>query len=604
MKLSQLYTNNNNFKNTKFNLKGINVIYAEVKTKIDDKKNSHNLGKTLIIEVIDFLLLKKVNNMKKHFLFSTENEKGIGIFEDYIFYLEILLNNQKYLTIKRAVQSNTKISFSLNNEIADKFSPPENWDYENESLDNAKEILSSYLNFNFFKNKDYDYRKSINYAMRGQRDYQDIYRLTKFVGRDIYWKPFMFDFLGFPGKLLMEKYSLDKEIEEKQEYIKKLSSEFSVKTHLRDEIIALKNIKQEEINEFADKLDKFNFYEKDKRIIKTGVNEIEQEISDLNSQVYKIEYELKNIGTSLKNKFTFNLKKITKVFNEAKLAFPEELEKNYKDLIKFNKKISNERNKMLTLTQSNKKKELGKINTRLLELNQKKEELLSFIQDTDTFNKFKAYQKSQIVLEADLHKFNTQLEIIDKLKLQEEALNKQKGLLEIKIEEIKGELGKTETNLRYNEFRTLFGKYYDYILGEKAILAININKSNNIDFNPPKVLSAKTKIETAQGKGYTYSKLFCVCFDLAILTIYSKESYYKFVYHDDVLANEDDGVKLRLLDLIKTVCRENNIQYLLSTIKSDLPLDEGGKVQYFADNEIVLKLNDLNEKGTLFGFKF
>jgi len=604
MKLSQLYTNNDKFKNTKFNLEGLNVIYAEVKTKLDDKKNSHNLGKTLIIEVIDFLLLKKIGDQKKHFLFSTKNETEKNIFEDYVFYLEILLNNQKFLTIKRSVKANTKISFSINDFRTKDFYPPEKWDYENESIDNAKEILSSYLNFKFFKDKNYDYRKSINYAMRGQRDYLDIYRLTKFVGRDLYWKPFMFDFLGFPGNLLKVKYELDKAIERKEEYIKKLVSEFSIKTEQRDEVIALKNIKQEEINVFADKLDKFNFYEKDKRIIETGVNDIEQEISQLNSQAYKIEYELKNIATSLETKFNFNLKKVTKVFEETELAFPEQLEKNYKDLIKFNKKISQERNKILVFTKNKKTEKLNEIRGRLKTLNQKKEDLLSFIQDSETFSKFKAYQKSQIVLEADLYKLNTQLEIIDKLKLQEEELNTKKDLLEIKIKEIKEELGKTETNIKYNEFRALFSKYYEYILGETSFLAIGINKNNNIEFNPPKVLSSKTKIETAQGKGYTYSKLFCVCFDLAILTIYSKESYYKFVYHDDVLANEDDGVKLRLLELIRTICKENNIQYLLSTIKSDLPLDDNGGVKYFSDEDIVLKLNDLNEKGTLFGFKF
>jgi len=604
MKLSQLYTNNENFKNTKFNLDGLNVIYADVKTKLDDKNNSHNLGKTLIIEVFDFLLLKQVANKEKHFLFSTEREKGLKFFEDYIFYLEILLNNQKFLTIRRSVKTNTKISFSLNTERVLNFSPPTNWDYEHESLDNAKEIFSSYLNFKFFKDKDYDYRKSINYAMRGQRDYLDIYRLTKFVGQDISWKPFMFDFLGFPGKLLKEKYFLDKEIEEKQEYIRKLVSEFSISSNQRDEIIALKNIKQEEIDEFVDKLDKFNFYEKDKRIIKTGVNEIEQEISTLNSQAYKIEYELKNIETALKNKFSFNLKKVTKIFSESELAFPEQLEKSYEDLIKFNKKISNERNKILVFTQTNKKEELNKIRKKLKDLNQKKEELLSFIQDTETFNKFKQYQKSQIVLEADLYNLNAQLEIINKIKLQQEELDQLKSRLEIKVKEIREEHGKTETNLRYNEFRTLFSKYYEYILGEKSILTIGINKNNNIEFNPPKVLNDETKIETAQGKGYTYSKLFCVCFDLAILTLYNKESYYRFVYHDDVLASEDDGVKFRLLKLIELICQENDIQYLLSTIKSDLPVNENGEIQYFSDIEIVLKLNDLNENGTLFGYRF
>ena len=136
------------------------------------------------------------------------------------------------------------------------------------------------------------------------------------------------------------------------------------------------------------------------------------------------------------------------------------------------------------------------------------------------------------------------------------------------------------------------------------MLSLGINTNNNVEFNAPKVLSKKNKTETAQGKGYTYSKLFCVCFDLAILTIYHSESYYHFVYHDDVLANEDDGVKLRLLSLIDELTKEYKIQYILSAIKSDLPLDEKGEVMFFDDEEVILRLNDRDEKGTLFEIRF
>ncbi|QYS91992.1 hypothetical protein JJC04_05025 [Flavobacterium covae] len=61
MKLSKLYSNKENFKNILFNLNGLNVIYAEVKTDIKDKRNSHCLGKTKVAELIDFLLLKKID---------------------------------------------------------------------------------------------------------------------------------------------------------------------------------------------------------------------------------------------------------------------------------------------------------------------------------------------------------------------------------------------------------------------------------------------------------------------------------------------------------------------------------------------------------------
>ena len=119
MKLSKLYTDQPDFKNVKFN-SGFNVIYADVKTK-DDNRNSHCLGKTILIDLIDFLLLKRVSNKKNHLLYKTENEAGESIFNDYIFYLEIILNSGKYLTVRRSVKNNTKIAFSLNETSVDGF---------------------------------------------------------------------------------------------------------------------------------------------------------------------------------------------------------------------------------------------------------------------------------------------------------------------------------------------------------------------------------------------------------------------------------------------------------------------------------------------------
>jgi uncharacterized protein YydD (DUF2326 family) len=96
MKLSQLYANKS-FKNIVFN-DGLNLVLAKVTKKLDLNKDSHNLGKTTLIAVIDFMLLKEV---KEEHIFKKYQEK----FSGYEFFLEILLNSGEYLTIKRAVDT-------------------------------------------------------------------------------------------------------------------------------------------------------------------------------------------------------------------------------------------------------------------------------------------------------------------------------------------------------------------------------------------------------------------------------------------------------------------------------------------------------------------
>ena len=105
-------------------------------------------------------------------------------------------------------------------------------------------------------------------------------------------------------------------------------------------------------------------------------------------------------------------------------------------------------------------------------------------------------------------------------------------------------------------------------MDEDARISWNINLSNNVDFIPPKVHS-KGKNETAKDEGTTYKKLLCVAFDLAVLCSYNNESYFRFIYHDDVLSQQDNGIKIRLLELVKELTKKYDLQYVLSVIKSD-----------------------------------
>lgn len=142
-------------------------------------------------------------------------------------------------------------------------------------------------------------------------------------------------------------------------------------------------------------------------------------------------------------------------------------------------------------------------------------------------------------------------------------------------------------------------------MDEDARIAWNLNSNDNVEFLPPKV-HGKTgeKKETAKDEGNTYKKLLCVAFDLAILSAYNSESFYRFVYHDDVLSQQGFGIKNRLLKLINELSQEYDLQYIFSVIKSDLPHDDSDNIIYFPPNEVVLSLHDKDSTGTLFGFEF
>lgn len=603
MKLSKLYSNKESFKNIKFNLNGLNVIYADVQTDIKDKKNSHDLGKTKVAELIDFLLLKKID--KKDFLLKiTENNKSI--FNDFIFYLEIELNDGHFLTIKRGVENNTKISFNISETQSVDFKPPLSFEFENISIDKAKEIVSEYLNFDFFFNKNYNYRTGLSYNLRTPPDdYKDVFQLSKFSkGKNKYWKPFIFDLLGFDGELLLKKYENDEEIEEISGFIGTLKREYKIDKKDRDSLIAEKRSIEESNLEIEKKVDAFNFYEQDKKLIQNGISDIENAISDYNSISYSLNYEIDKLKKSIKNDFAFELNKVEKVFKETGIYFGEQIKKDYNELLEFNSKITTERNKLIKKILQNKEKELKQINSSLNDLNKKKEDLLSVLKDTDTFKKFKTYQKLLAKKEEELNEVTNKIKYIDLIFTKEDEIESKKVEIEDTISKLKYISRHTEENEKYDDIRKKFNSFYKEIMNENANISWHLNTNNNIEFPPPKVQDGLNRT-TAKDEGTTYKKLLCVAFDLAILTSYNQQSFFRFIYHDDVLSTQDNGIKLRLLELLHKLLKEFNFQYIISVIKSDLPIDaDKENIIYFKEDEIILKLNDKSEEGTLFGFSF
>lgn len=603
MQLNKLYCNKSNFKHIKFNLNGLNVVYADVKTKLKEKKNSHDLGKTKLAELIDFMMLKEIK--KNHFLLKIKRDDK-SIFDDYKFYLELLLNSGKYLTIKRTVASNTKISFSVNEQSTDTFIAPVKWEHENVAITKAKILFVEYLSLDFFYNKNYNYRKSISYSLRKQDDFKDVYKLQKFsAGKHVHWKPFMFDLLGFDGKLLLLKYDNDSKIENVQLFIEGLKKEFSVKVGDRDEIVADKVIVENEYKDTEEQIDRFNFYEQDKKLIQKGIVELEDKVNAFNAEAYRLNYEVDKIKNSIKNDFSFDIEKVKKVFDETHLYFSEQLVSDYENLLTFNHKITSERNKLLKKTLKIKEKELNEVNEQLFTINQEREKLLSTLTDSDTFIKFKFYQKELVKTEGNLLKFKEKLKAIDKVIEKEKEIEDLHDNIKLTINSLKNIYQTTDKNQKYSNIRTAFTNFYKKIMDEKAVLSWNINSNNNVDFIPPKVKSKfDGNKDTAKDEGNTYMKLLCVAFDLAILFTYNKESYYRFVYHDDVLSQQDNGIKIRLLKLINELIQRNNLQYIFSIIKNDLPTDIDDKLIMFSDEEIILKLHDKDSTGTLFGFEF
>jgi uncharacterized protein YydD (DUF2326 family) len=314
MKLVTLYSNKEKiFPTIKF-LEGFNVVFAKVEDPNVREQDVHNLGKSFLIEVIDFCLLatiKKNDPFKAH----------ANLFKGFIFYLELETDSGEYVTIRRAVTGRRVIGIQVETERGKilRDLPHSEWDHPSLGQRKAKEILNDLLGLEVIE--PYPYRKGLGYFLRSQEDYTEEFRLTsKFrVGKHRDWKPFVALMLGFDHDLLMEKYDLDDQIKELTDYYQRLEKEAGTRSERYDEIKGRIQILENKRDELKEKIDNFSFKELEKEISEDVVLRIEQQIASLNQERYTIDYELQEIERSLRSEYAFDIEQINQVFQETEV---------------------------------------------------------------------------------------------------------------------------------------------------------------------------------------------------------------------------------------------------------------------------------------------
>ena len=491
MKLRKIYSNDETqFHNVEFH-NGLNVIIGEITDKSKTDKDTHNLGKTLLISLIDFLLLKQIPDKSKFFLTK-------GGFENQVFFAELELNNGQYLIIRRSVDHQSRISFKLSAHKMIDFETEILYDYENIPLEAAQEKLNKYLGFDVLPK--WSYRKSVTYFLRSQHDYRDVFRLDKFKGKDKNWKPFMFDLLGFNSEVIKEKYELDDDISDLEKKIDTLKQEINIDINERDKVAGLLSIKLDEKEEISTKIDKFNFYESDEKVNTELVEDIDVKIQILNAQRYGLSAEIKKIEDSLSvPQSAIDLDKLKRLYSDADIYFSDQLTNDYESLLQFKDSITKERNKFL---QENLAEFLSKYEALSLELKNlesQKERLLEYLTEKDSYFKFKELQKQLSSIEANIMQLQEKLNSIDKTSQYTKELEEKESEVENKSNEIQSSIDEQ----KHAEIRKIFNYIIKEILGVNALLSLKLNKNGNVEFEAT-IQNPESLAITDQDGGSTY----------------------------------------------------------------------------------------------------
>jgi uncharacterized protein YydD (DUF2326 family) len=569
----------------------LNVVYGEVHHPADQKKTSHNLGKTTLLHLVDFLLLK--GHSADHFLFAHKDR-----FEAFNFYIELQLNDGSFATVRRGPAAPTKIALKRHSEHGLQFvdAPEDFWDHSDIAIDNAIKILDGWLDLRILK--PYEYRMALTYFLRAQGDFSDELQLQKFQrGQHKHWKPFVVHLFGYDETPVRRKYDLDESIAELGKDIAERQTEIQFKENDLPALNAKISVLQQQTDETERLLDGFSFDAEERGIVKELVDGVEAEISGLNDRIYNLRYDLSQITEALSHEDKFDLKEVAAIFHEAEIHFPERLKRRYEELVEFNRKVTHERSTALRARHKDLTAQQISLEERKGQLDRERRDKLRVLRGTDTMEKFKTLQGELTHVRAQIVYLTEQRKKLDELADVARRMREQEREQGRVVDELKKMVARPTPVCE--RFTSYFNSYCQRVLNLDGIFYFTVNTSDNLDYKIGLSLPGQSEA-SSQSKGTTFKKLICALFDLALLKVYEDLPFFHFVYHDGILEGLDDRQKRAFLDLVREQVASKKTQYILTLIDSDMPRDEKGHRIEFPDNEVVLRLNDEGQAGRLF----
>ncbi|KAG8150812.1 DUF2326 domain-containing protein [Burkholderia catarinensis] len=596
MKLSRVYSNQPDLFEPVDFVQGLNVVVAEIRLPENRNKDTHNLGKTTLGRLLDFGFLAKRD--PKFFLF-----KHLELFQTFIFFLEIQLEDASFVTIRRGVEEATKISFKRHEAGHQDLSGLQlaDWDHQDVPFDRARDLLDGLLDWRALK--PWGFRKGLGYLLRSQDDFRDVFHLRKFAAAHSDWKPFLAHVLGFNAQLIALHYQKEDQLAEKQATAQTIKTELGGSIEDISKIEGILLLKQKEAEKKQKLLDAFDFRAQDKDRTKQLVDDVDERIAALNARRYSLNQNQKKILASLEeDQILFNPDEAERLFAEAGVLFKGQIKKDFQQLIAFNRAITDERRGYLQEEHSEVEAELKRVNADLSALGKKRSEMLSFLSDTDVFGKYKQVSGEMVTLRADITSLERQrgfLHRLQELRTEIRALTDELSHLQTQIEADVEKQNSDQSSL-FSSIRLFFSEIVEEVISRKALLSVSPNQQGHLEFKAE--ILDESGNATSADLGHTYRKLLCIAFDLAVLRAHLDDKFPRFVYHDGVFETLDDRKKENLLTVVRRYA-DLGLQPIITLIDSDLPARVGDETPVFAAGEIVVTLHDEDEKGRLFKMK-
>ena len=154
------------------------------------------------------------------------------------------------------------------------------------------------------------------------------------------------------------------------------------------------------------------------------VEKIDAQLQLNNSELYALNRDIERISISLTHEIKqIDIAELKTIFEETQVIFPNDVYIQFQDLLEFNKKLSEERNEYLKEQLIRMRKKLPEVKKSISILQAERKNALSFLTETDSFEKYKELQEKISDIEVQINLLRSQYDKITGYQSEIQKLN-------------------------------------------------------------------------------------------------------------------------------------------------------------------------------------
>ena len=579
--IHRITANKSSFRPVEFT-SGLNVVLADRTEESTQKDTRNGLGKSTLIDIIDFCLGSNVRS-----------GQGLSIkpLQGWEFTLEITLAGNR-VKVTRAINSPSRLD--IEGPMTGWVEQPDKGNIFGGSfkLNNWRALLGWALfglHSNYDTKRTPSFRSLISYFIRrGTAAYIDSFSHTRYQAT---WDRQLH--IAFLLGMNWENASKWQELKDQEKGIKAIGE--AIKSgamegtrgsvgELEAECVQLES----QLKRESDALEGFKVHPQYESI-QNEADRITETIHNLTNQNIVDQRRLSRYKESVEAETPPSNTAIDNIYEESGVIFPDSVHRTLTEAKEFHSKIIENRRAFLETEISRIERKIRSQNDEVRRLTEERADLLIILETHGALQELAKLQERIIEIHGNLEQKRTWLEEIRDRTARKHNINIAKAEL-TKIAEQDHE----ERRDIWSDPLRLFNDNSQALYEAPGHLVINIDETG---------FKYDVEINKSGSDGIEKMKIFC--FDLMLLQIMSKQNNrLNFLIHDSILY---DGVDSRqrafALEHASKVSSANNAQYIC-TLNSDMVPQEDFSEDFNFDEHVRLILTDEDPSKSLLGFYF